>query len=84
MPRSGHWTQQCKCGTNRRAAASISLSTSTLGIVPRRKSRTFTLYVCDGCGKIPGRKTRQAIIAAIIAAVKALQPPKDSKTKGRR
>ena len=81
MPRSGHWAQQCKCRKDRRAIASLSLSSSTLGIVPRRKSRTITLYVCTECGKNPRRKTRQALIAAVIAAVKALTPAKPAKAK---
>ncbi len=81
MPKSGYFTQQCKCGSNRRAIASLSLSSSTLGVVPRRKSRTITLYVCRDCGENPRRKTRQAVFAAIKTAVKALAPAKTAPAK---
>jgi len=77
MPRSGYWAQQCKCGTSRRAVASVTLSGSTLGTVPRRKSRSVTVYVCEECIKNPNRKTRLQIVAAVIsAAIAALEIPK--------
>lgn len=80
MPKSGYWSQQCRCGTNRRAVASVTLSGSTLGKVPRHKSPSVTVYVCEDCVKKPGRKTRMAIVAAVIGAVKgALAIPKVAK-----
>ncbi len=84
MPKSGYFTQQCKCESNRQAIASLSLSSSTLGVVPRRKSRTITLYVCRNCGENPRRKTRQAVFAAIKTAVKALAPAKTPAKVNRR
>lgn len=69
MPRSGYWTQQCKCGTDKRAAVSISIGASTLGKVPRQKSRTVTIYICEGCGKEPSRKTRMHIVRSVRAAM---------------
>jgi hypothetical protein len=83
MARSGFLAQQCKCKNRERvpATAAISLNSYTLGVTPRRKSRSVTIYVCRNCGKNPRRKTRQAIIAAIVAAVKALAPAKPAQRR---
>jgi hypothetical protein len=68
MPRSGFQTQQCPCGGNKRAIASVTLAASSLGIVPRQKSRASTLYVCPDCLKDPKPRSRRAMIEAVLSA----------------
>ena len=74
-PRSGWYQQQCKCGTSRHAAVSITLAGSSLRTTPRKKSHCITIYICDDCLKDPKRKTRAGIIAAILAAAKEVTTP---------
>lgn len=78
MPKSGYWTQKCKCGSDQRAAVSISIGASTLGKNPRRKSRTITIYICAGCLKEPSRKTRMHMVRSIREA--AHQIPAEEKS----
>lgn len=82
MPKSGYSSQQCKCGSPRGAVASVTLSGSTLGIVPRHKSIAATIYICRKCAKKPSRKTRMQIVTTIVRAVRdALNIPKINPTK---
>jgi len=69
MPKSGWFTQQCKCGGNDHVKVSVTFTGSTLGVTPRRKSRAITIYVCPGCVKEPTRKTRAHIIRSVLRAV---------------
>lgn len=74
MPRSSYWTQQCKCGSRRRAVAAITIAASTLGTIPRRKSKAVTIYICEECLDEPKAKTKANIITATInAAVQTLK-----------
>lgn len=68
MPRSGYFQQQCPCGGDRRAVASVTLSASTLGVTPRQKSCARTLYLCGDCLKDPKVKARRRMIEAILSA----------------
>lgn len=68
MSRSGYFQQQCKCGSDRRAAVSVTIAGSTLRTLPRKKSRAITVYLCAGCLRTPARKTRTSIVAAVIGA----------------
>lgn len=68
MPRSGYYTQQCACGTTRRAAASLTIAASSLGVVPRRKSRAVTVYICDECLNDPKPKLRRRLIESLLSA----------------
>lgn len=77
MPRSGYYTQQCACGTSRRAVASITLAASSLGVVPRKKSRAVTVYICAACLDDPKPKTRRRVIESLLAvAIESCTLPK--------
>jgi hypothetical protein len=75
-------SQQCKCGNSERAKIAISVAASTLGIVPRRKSKTITLYLCSRCTTKPKPKTIRAIAAAVAASAgKANRRPHRAKPR---
>jgi hypothetical protein len=80
MSKSAFVTQQCKCGSKERAKIAVSVAAATLGVVPRRKSKTITLYLCSRCTKHPKPKTIRAIAAAVAAgATKADRRPHRAK-----
>ena len=68
MPRSGFYTQKCPCGSDRKPLVSVTLSASTLRIVPRNKSHSITFYVCEQCLEKPKPRARAAMIEAIQTA----------------
>ena len=71
MPRSAYWQQQCPCGSSRRAIVSVTLSASTIGVAPRRKSRSRTVYLCEDClSEGRNRKLELATIGAVIDAAR--------------
>lgn len=72
MPRSGWYQQQCSCGSDSRARVAISIQASTLGITPRKKTPTITIYLCAGCMKTPKRPARRQIMDSILLATKAI------------
>lgn len=72
MPRSGYYQQKCPCGKDHRAKASISISASTLGVLPRVKSKTVTVYICTGCIRSPKPKTRKRMFEAMMGSAKTI------------
>jgi hypothetical protein len=55
---------------------SVTLAAQTIGTVPRKKSRAVTVYICPSCIRDPKRKTRSAIVDALLTvAIDALQQP---------
>jgi hypothetical protein len=82
MSKSTWISQQCKCGSGERAKIAISVAAATLGVVPRRKSKTITLYLCSRCTTKPKPKTVHAIAAAVVtAATKANRRPHRAKPR---
>lgn len=80
MSKSAFVTQQCSCGSKERAKIALSIAAATLGVVPRRKSKTITLYLCSRCTRQPKPKTIRAIAAAVAAgAGKANRRPHRAK-----
>lgn len=71
MSRSAYYLQTCACGTSRRARASVTLAGSTLGVVPRRRSRAVTVYICDECLEDPKPKLRRRLLEAFLTTALA-------------
>jgi hypothetical protein len=67
-PRSGYYTQMCPCGGTKRPHVSVTLAGSTLGVVPRRRSRAITVYICPDCLKNPKPKARRRFLEALLSA----------------
>jgi hypothetical protein len=66
MSRSALSSQICPC--NRQALHSITITGSTLGEKPRRRSRAVTVYVCKVCERNPTRATRRHLLEALLTA----------------
>ncbi len=83
MPRSGIQKQQCGCGSKERTPIAISISASTLGTTPRRKSKNITLYLCsrDAGMQIRRAAWRPILRAVIASAEKANRRPHRAKPR---
>jgi hypothetical protein len=68
--------QRCACRNTERTPIAISIMASTLGTVPRRKSKNLTVYICSRCIVKPKPRTcRQIMLAVVASAVKANRRP---------
>lgn len=72
MPRSGYYQQRCPCKNKKDHAAkvAVSIAASSLGVVPRVKSKTITVYLCAGCIRSAKRGTRAALFQAAITSAR--------------